>query len=73
VVSITRERAERIARSHACSHCQEYNFKKLAVKPAPKAIADELGVVWLAVRTCGVCKAQTELGIQADGDIVFES
>jgi hypothetical protein len=43
------------------------------VKPAPKSIADELGVLWLAVRTCGVCKAQTEVGIQADGDIGFES
>lgn len=73
MASITRERAERIARAHACSHCREYTFKKLAVKPAPKSVADELGVVWLALRTCGVCAAQTELGIQADGDIVFES
>jgi hypothetical protein len=34
VAPITRERAERIARAHACVNCGEYSFKKLAVKPA---------------------------------------
>ena len=32
--AITRERAERIARAHACEHCQEYSYKKLVVKPS---------------------------------------
>lgn len=70
---ITRERAERIAKAHVCSHCKEYSFKKLVVKPAPKSIVDELGAVWIAVRICGVCGHQGELGIEADGDVVFES
>lgn len=70
---ISRERAERIAKAHACAHCKEYTFRKLVVKPAPASVAEELGVAWIAVRTCGVCSVQSELGIQDDGDIVFES
>lgn len=73
MATITRERAERIAKGHACSHCNEYTFQKLTVKPAPKAIKDELGVVWVVVKLCGVCKHQEEIGIAADGDIVYES
>lgn len=69
---ISRERAERIAKAHACAHCQEYSFRRLVVKPAPDSIARELAVAWIAVRTCGVCNVQSELGIQDDGDIVFE-
>lgn len=70
---ISRERAERIAKAHACTHCQEYTYRKLTVKPAPKSIREELGAEWLAVKVCGVCGRQGEIGIQADGDIVFES
>ena len=73
MVTITRERAERIARAHACSQCQEYTFRKLKVKVAPKSIQEELGAVWIVVRVCGVCKHEGEIGLQADGDIVFES
>ncbi len=69
---ITRERAEKVARGHACSHCNEYSYRKLTVKPAPLSIEKELGAVWIAVRICGICDYQSELGIQADGDIVFE-
>lgn len=70
---ITRERAERIAKAHACTRCKEYTYRKLNVKPAPKSIAEELGAAWIAVKTCGVCGYEGELGIQDDGDIVFES
>jgi hypothetical protein len=73
VARITRERAEKVARGHACSHCHEYSYRKIAVKPAPESIEKELGVVWIATRTCGVCKYQSELGLQEDGDIVYES
>jgi hypothetical protein len=73
VARITRERAERIAKAHACSRCKEYTFKKLTVKPASKSIEDELKAVWVAVRVCGVCGHHGELGLEADGDIVFES
>jgi hypothetical protein len=73
VARISRERAERIAKAHVCSHCKEYSFKKLVVKPAPQSIEQELGAIWIAVRICGVCGHQGEIGIEADGDVVFES
>ena len=43
------------------------------MKPATKALEDELGVIWVAVRLCGVCKHEEEIGIAADGDIVYAS
>jgi transcription elongation factor Elf1 len=73
VARITRERAERIARAHVCRQCNEYSFKKLTTKPAPESLVKELGVAWVVVRICGVCGYQGEVGIQDDGDIVFES
>jgi hypothetical protein len=71
LASITRERAERIARGHACENCGEYTYKKLLVKPAPASIRDELGAVWVATKVCGVCGLQQEIGIDDDGDVVF--
>jgi hypothetical protein len=68
---ITRERAERIARAHACEHCQEYSFKKLVVKPAPAANKAEFNETWHAARICGVCGNHEEIGIDAEGDIVY--
>jgi hypothetical protein len=41
------------------------------VKAATKAITEELGAVWIATRTCGVCERQEEIGIADDGDIVY--
>ena len=72
MAKITKDRALRIAKAHACSHCQEYTYRKLSVKVAPKAIQDELKAVWIATKTCGVCGTQSEIGIQDDGDIVYE-
>lgn len=69
--SITRQRAERIARGHACITCQEYSYKKLAVKPASPEQRAELGVVWQVVAVCGICGTHQELGIDAEGDIVY--
>lgn len=69
--SITRERAEWIARHHPCSHCLEYTFKKLVVKPASAAHTTELKVAWIARRVCGVCGLDSELGLDEDGDVVF--
>ena len=68
---ITRERAERIARAHACERCREYTYKRLVVKPASAALREELEAVWIATKTCGVCGLQQELGIDDDGDIVY--
>lgn len=73
MATITRERAERIARAHACENCGEYNFKKLVVKPATPALRAELGAVWIATKVCGVCGLQQDLGLDDDGDVVFVS
>jgi hypothetical protein len=71
LAAVNRERAERIARGHACENCGEYTIKKLSVKPASAAITAELKAIWIATKTCGVCDLQQELGIDDDGDIVF--
>jgi transcription elongation factor Elf1 len=73
LAKITRERAERIAKSHACEHCGEYSYKRLSVKPASEAHAKELNVAWQAVKTCGVCGLQQEMGLDAEGDVVYVS
>jgi transcription elongation factor Elf1 len=70
-VAITRERAERIARAHACERCGEYSYKKVSVKPADAN--PELGVTWHAILICGVCGRHQELGIDDEGEIVYVS
>lgn len=69
--TIDQARAERIARAHACEQCLEYSFKKLVVRPATRAHARELKAAWLVSRVCGVCGHEQELGLDAEGDIVF--
>lgn len=73
MAKLTKEKAEKIAKAHACSHCKEYSYRRLTVKPAAKAITDELGAVWVATKTCGVCDYKEEIGIAEDGDIVYAS
>lgn len=73
MTKITQDRAERIAKAHACENCGEYSYKKLVVKPAPKAGRTELKEAWRAVKTCGVCGLQAEMGIDEEGEIVFVS
>lgn len=73
MVRITQERAERIAKGHACEQCGEYSYKKLKVKAAPRAKRSELNEEWVAVKTCGVCGLQAEMGIDAEGEIVYVS
>jgi transcription elongation factor Elf1 len=68
---ITRERAERIARAHACENCGEYSYKKMSVKPATDVHYKELNEVWHATKVCGVCGLHQEMGIDAEGDIVY--
>src|SRR5688500_17418026 len=55
LAKITRERAERIAKAHACVNCGEYSYKRVSVKPATKRLQESLGVTWSAFKTCGVC------------------
>ena len=70
---IPQHRAERIAKAHACEHCGEYSYKKLVVKPASGSSVKELGEAWHAVKTCGVCGLQQEMGIDAEGEILYVS
>jgi hypothetical protein len=68
---ITQERAERIARSHACENCGEYSFKKMKVKPSSESNKKVLGEIWHISKTCGVCGMEHEIGIDAEGEIVY--
>ena len=68
---IPRERAERIARAHACERCGEYSYKRVVVRPASKSQQETLRVAWHASKVCGVCGTEQELGIDATGDIVY--
>ena len=70
---ISRERAERIAKSHACTRCGEYSYKRVKVMPATKRLEESLGVVWSTEQVCGVCESHMELGIDEDGTIVYVS
>lgn len=70
---ITKERAERIAKAHACENCGEYNYKRVSVKPAAKRLEEELGIAWAAEKICGVCGAHHEVGINGEGEIVYVS
>lgn len=71
MAKITRERAERIAKAHACENCGEYSYKKLAVKPSSPELLEEFGEVWHAIKTCGICGMIHEMGIDADGEVVY--
>jgi hypothetical protein len=71
LATLTRERVERIARSHACVICREYSYKKVIVKRASAAHKAELNVRWHAVATCGVCSTENEIGIDDEGHIVY--
>lgn len=70
---IGRERAERIAKAHACERCGEYSYKRVKVKAATQQQEKQLGIAWAAEKVCGVCDAHLELGIAPDGDIVYAS
>lgn len=68
---LSRERAERIARSHACNNCQEYSYKRVTVKPASEAHKAEFNEVWHVVAICGICGAEIEMGIDEDGTLIY--
>ena len=70
-MAISHDRAERIARAHACVRCGEYSYKRLVVKPSDEALRAELGEQWHALKVCGVCGLQQEMGIDDDGDVLY--
>lgn len=67
---ITFARAERVAKGHACENCGEYSYKKLIVKPATPAQHKETGEAWHAMKICGICGLEHEMGIDDEGEIV---
>ena len=69
--AITQQRAERIARSHACDHCLEYSFKKLVVRPATMPHQKEMNAAWIVQRVCGVCGLEQEIALDSEGEIVY--
>jgi len=71
--TISKQRAELIAKAHACETCGEYSFKRLVVKPSAPALREEFREVWHAEKTCGVCGTMHEMGIDEDGDVVYVS
>jgi hypothetical protein len=68
---ISRERAERIARSIHCPQCLEYSFKKLVVRPATESQRETYSVVWIVHRVCGVCRLEEDMALDAEGDVVY--
>lgn len=69
----SRERAERIARAHACVTCAEYSWRRVTVRPPLPAQREALGIVWMATLVCGVCRTEQVVGIDPEGDIAFVS
>ena len=70
-MAISEARALMIARSHHCVRCQEYSYKRAAVKPAAPSLREQFNEVWHATLVCGVCGAHQELGIDDDGDVIY--
>lgn len=73
MAAISRERAEIIAKGHACENCGEYSYKKLVIKPPTPANREEFKEAWHAVKICGVCGLEQEMGIDDEGEIVYVS
>lgn len=70
---ITKDRAARIARAHACERCGEYSYKRLGIKVPTPSQRNELKEAWHAVMVCGVCNLEQEMGIAADGEVIYVS
>ena len=68
---IASEKAEKIARAHDCVRCGEYSYKKVNVTPATLAASEELQESWHVVLRCGVCGAESEIGLDDDGDVLY--
>lgn len=68
---ISRERAEVIARAHACISCREYSWRRMTIREPGAELKKEFGEVWHALLVCGVCGLHQELGIDDDGDVLY--
>ena len=43
----------------------------MKVKPSSKSNKKTLGEIWHISKTCGVCGMEHEIGIDAEGEIVY--
>ncbi len=71
MAKINRERAERIVKAHACENCGEYSYKKLTVKPVTPELTKDSGEAWHALKTCGVCGMEHEMGLDVEGNVLY--
>ena len=70
MTTVTKERAELIARGQACPRCREYTYKKIKLRAAVES--DHIaGAAWIAEMICGVCAAHLQLALESDGDILL--
>ena len=70
MTSVTKERAERIARAQPCPRCKEYTYKRIKLRAAD--LSDHVaGAAWIGELVCGVCSANLQLALEADGDVLF--
>lgn len=68
--TVTKERAELIARAQACPRCHEYTYKRMKLRAADPG--DQVtGAAWIADMVCGVCSAHLQLALESDGDVLF--
>jgi hypothetical protein len=70
-MAISRDRADKIARSHSCIACREYSWRRILIREPAESLKQEFGEVWHAILVCGVCGLQQEIGIDDDGDILY--
>jgi hypothetical protein len=71
VTELTRERVERIARSHACGNCREYSYKKVTAKPSSAAHSEALDESWHVTAICGICGNVIDMGLDDEGNILY--
>jgi hypothetical protein len=45
----------------------------LRVKPASESNRKALGEVWHVTKVCGVCGMHHEIGIDAEGDLIYSA
>ena len=65
--------AERIARANGCTRCGEYSYKKVKVVAATAETVAQFKEAWHATLRCGVCDAETELGLDDEGDVLYSN
>ncbi|MBI2795443.1 MAG: hypothetical protein HYX65_01930 [Gemmatimonadetes bacterium] len=68
---ISKAMAERVARAHGCVRCGEYSYKKVKIVEATPEAAAQFKEAWHALLRCGVCGAESELGLDEEGEVLY--